>query len=175
MTWPTQIQWHCTAFVILVFFLFFSNCFKCCEHSVNKSLSDNALTNILFPGFVSVPAYWKIWFAIISRTLVVHPEYMIEDRINHENILDLLELTFISWFPVIRLWGIPRYSVELEIDTYKVSLKRQYISRGIRRWSSIKKMVDKYIKELWLKFWIAYSLIFPLGWILAFPWLIRLW
>ena len=29
-------------------------------------------------------------------------------------------------------------------------------------------MVDKYIKELWLKFWIAYSLIFPLGWILAF-------
>ena len=103
------------------FFLFFSNCFKCCEHSVNKSLSDNALTNILFPGFVSVPAYWKIWFAIISRTLVVHPEYMIEDRINHENILDLLELTFISWFPVIRLWGIPRYSVELEIYTYKVS------------------------------------------------------
>ena len=29
-------------------------------------------------------------------------------------------------------------------------------------------MVDKYIKELWLKFWSAYSLIFPLGWILAF-------
>ena len=124
-TWPDQHKYNdivqCTAFVILVFFLFFSNCFKCCEHSVNKSLSDNALTNILFPGFVSVPAYWKIWFAIISRTLVVHPEYMIEDRINHENILYLLELTFISWFPVIRLWGIPRYSVELEIYTYKVS------------------------------------------------------